>query len=93
MNKNPDSQTFNIVLKLILVIAISNCFVNFLPGIAFPCCVSVNNCICHFSPLASDADVVLKDHDMVLSFIYQVGKLDCFELADLMLLNHNLEVA
>ena len=36
-----------------------------LKGIAFPCCVSVNNCICHFSPLNSDPDVVLKDGDMV----------------------------
>jgi len=34
-------------------------------GIAFPCCLSVNNCICHFSPLLSDQDVVLKDGDMV----------------------------
>ncbi|XP_033629045.1 proliferation-associated protein 2G4-like [Asterias rubens] len=34
-------------------------------GIAFPCCVSVNNCVCHFSPLRSDADVVLKDNDVV----------------------------
>merc|ERR1712071_389676 len=29
-------------------------------GIAFPTCLSVNNCICHFSPLVSDADVELK---------------------------------
>merc|ERR1712214_98341 len=34
-------------------------------GIAFPCCVSVNNCICHFSPMNSDPDVTLKDGDMV----------------------------
>lgn len=34
-------------------------------GIAFPCCVSVNNCICHYSPLFSDPDTVLKDGDMV----------------------------
>lgn len=34
-------------------------------GIAFPTCLSVNNCICHFSPLVSDADVELKDGDMV----------------------------
>lgn len=34
-------------------------------GIAFPCCISVNNCICHFSPLKSDADVVLKEGDLV----------------------------
>jgi curved DNA binding protein len=33
-------------------------------GIAFPCCVSVNNCICHFSPLNSDTDVILKEGDM-----------------------------
>jgi len=34
-------------------------------GVAFPTCVSVNNCICHFSPLNSEPDVVLKDGDMV----------------------------
>merc|ERR1711973_433612 len=34
-------------------------------GIAFPTCVSVNNCICHFSPLVSEADVVLADGDVV----------------------------
>ncbi|XP_013391205.1 proliferation-associated protein 2G4 [Lingula anatina] len=34
-------------------------------GIAFPCCLSVNNCICHFSPLKSDPDVELKDGDLV----------------------------
>jgi methionine aminopeptidase len=34
-------------------------------GIAFPTCVSVNNCVCHFSPLASDTDVELNDGDVV----------------------------
>ncbi|XP_077582886.1 proliferation-associated protein 2G4-like [Stigmatopora nigra] len=34
-------------------------------GIAFPTCVSVNNCVCHHSPLKSDPDVVLKDGDLV----------------------------
>jgi len=34
-------------------------------GIAFPTCISVNNCICHFSPLVSEADVVLADGDVV----------------------------
>jgi len=34
-------------------------------GIAFPTCVSVNNCICHFSPLTSEPDVILADGDMV----------------------------
>jgi len=34
-------------------------------GIAFPTCVSINNCVCHFSPLKSDKDVVLKEGDMV----------------------------
>ncbi len=34
-------------------------------GIAFPCCVSVNHCICHYSPLNSEPDVTLKDGDMV----------------------------
>ena len=34
-------------------------------GIAFPTCVSVNNCICHFSPIKSDPAVLLKDGDVV----------------------------
>jgi len=34
-------------------------------GIAFPTCVSVNNCICHFSPVPSEADYTLKDEDVV----------------------------
>jgi len=34
-------------------------------GIAFPVCVSVNNIICHFSPLKSDPEVILKDGDVV----------------------------
>ena len=34
-------------------------------GIAFPTCVSVNNCICHFSPIKSDPPVLLKDGDVV----------------------------
>lgn len=34
-------------------------------GIAFPTCLSVNNCICHFSPTKNDTDYVLKDGDVV----------------------------
>lgn len=35
-------------------------------GIAFPTCVSLNNCICHFSPLRSDSNQpVVKDDDLV----------------------------
>jgi len=34
-------------------------------GIAFPTCISVNNCICHFSPLKSDAEILLQDGDLV----------------------------
>lgn len=34
-------------------------------GIAFPTCLSVNNCICHFSPSKNDTDYVLKDGDVV----------------------------
>uniref|UniRef100_A0A6Q2X3K9 Peptidase M24 domain-containing protein n=1 Tax=Esox lucius TaxID=8010 RepID=A0A6Q2X3K9_ESOLU len=33
--------------------------------IAFPTSVSVNNCVCHFSPLKSDPDYILKDGDLV----------------------------
>lgn len=33
-------------------------------GIAFPTCVSVNNTVCHFSPLASD-EAVLEENDIV----------------------------
>jgi methionine aminopeptidase len=38
---------------------------NLKKGIAFPTCISANNCICHFSPLKSDPDYVLKDGDLV----------------------------
>ena len=34
-------------------------------GIAFPTCVSVNNCICHYSPLKSEPDILLKEGDLV----------------------------
>ncbi|CAG4918323.1 unnamed protein product [Colias eurytheme] len=33
-------------------------------GIAFSTCVSVNNCICHFSPIPSESDYVLKQGDL-----------------------------
>lgn len=33
-------------------------------GIAFPTCISVNECVCHFSPLPKES-VVLKAGDMV----------------------------
>merc|ERR1712038_1551785 len=38
---------------------------NIQKGIAFPCCISVNNTICHFSPLQSEPDYNLLDGDMV----------------------------
>lgn len=38
---------------------------DFLKGIAMPTCVSVDNCICHFSPLRSDPPVVLRVGQMV----------------------------
>ncbi|CRL02215.1 CLUMA_CG015415, isoform A [Clunio marinus] len=34
-------------------------------GIAFPTCLSVNNCICHFSPSKNDPDLILKEEDLV----------------------------
>lgn len=34
-------------------------------GIAFPTCLSVNNCVCHFSPVRSEVDVLLKSGDVV----------------------------
>lgn len=34
-------------------------------GIAFPTCLSVNNCVCHFSPAKNDTDYILKDGDVV----------------------------
>ncbi|XP_060527415.1 proliferation-associated protein 2G4 [Cylas formicarius] len=33
-------------------------------GIAFPTCVSINNCICHFSPVPSEPDYTLKSGDV-----------------------------
>uniref|UniRef100_A0A1A9W4T8 Peptidase_M24 domain-containing protein n=1 Tax=Glossina brevipalpis TaxID=37001 RepID=A0A1A9W4T8_9MUSC len=34
-------------------------------GIAFPTCLSINNCVCHFSPAKNDPDNTLKDGDVV----------------------------
>uniref|UniRef100_A0A2I3FUT4 Peptidase M24 domain-containing protein n=1 Tax=Nomascus leucogenys TaxID=61853 RepID=A0A2I3FUT4_NOMLE len=34
-------------------------------GIAFPTSISVNNCVCHFSPLKRDQDYILKEGDLV----------------------------
>ncbi|XP_064093588.1 proliferation-associated protein 2G4-like isoform X1 [Macrobrachium nipponense] len=34
-------------------------------GIAFPVCASVNNCINHYSPLASEGDTILAEGDLV----------------------------
>lgn len=34
-------------------------------GIGFPTCISVNNIICHFSPLLSEQDMTLSDGDTV----------------------------
>lgn len=34
-------------------------------GIAFPTCISVNNCVCHFSPLKSDSLSLLYDGDLI----------------------------
>lgn len=36
-----------------------------LKGIAFPTCISCNNCVCHFSPLLSEPDLNLADGDLV----------------------------
>lgn len=38
---------------------------NIKKGTAFPTCISCNNCICHFSPLRSDPDYLIKDGDLV----------------------------
>ena len=38
---------------------------NLQKGIAIPYCISVNNCICHYSPLNSEPDTVMQDGDMV----------------------------
>lgn len=34
-------------------------------GIAFPTCISINNCICHYSPLESDPELKLKNGDLI----------------------------
>ncbi|EGT46940.1 hypothetical protein CAEBREN_29895 [Caenorhabditis brenneri] len=38
---------------------------NFTKGIAMPTCVSVDNCICHYTPLRSESQVVLKNGQVV----------------------------
>lgn len=37
-------------------------------GIAFPTCISINNCVGHYSPLKDDT-LVLKDGDVVKMFV------------------------
>jgi len=39
-------------------------------GIAFPTCISVNNCICHFSPLKSEPDLEIKPEDIVKMYVH-----------------------
>lgn len=39
-------------------------------GIAFPTCVSVNNCVCHFSPLKSDPIVTLANGNLVKVYAF-----------------------
>lgn len=34
-------------------------------GIAFPTCLSINNCVCHFSPTKNETDYLLKAEDIV----------------------------
>ena len=34
-------------------------------GIAFPTCISVNNAICHYTPLLSEPDTSLADGDLI----------------------------
>lgn len=34
-------------------------------GIAFPTCISINNCICHYSPSKSDPELKLKNGDLI----------------------------
>lgn len=38
---------------------------NMKKGTSFPTCLSANNCICHFSPLKSDPDYLIKDGDLI----------------------------
>ncbi|CAK8673997.1 proliferation-associated protein 2G4-like [Clavelina lepadiformis] len=39
---------------------------NMLKGVGFPTCISVNNCVCHYSPLDSEKDIiVMKKGDVV----------------------------
>jgi methionine aminopeptidase len=42
-------------------------------GIAFPTCVSVNNCVAHYSPLESEDKVVLKEGDSVKMCVRRRG--------------------
>ena len=38
-------------------------------GIAFPTCISINNCVCHFSPLRSDTPMILSDGNLVKMYV------------------------
>ena len=45
-------------------------FLMYYLGIAFPTCVSVNNCVCHFSPLKSDPIVTLANGNLVKVYVF-----------------------
>lgn len=64
MKKGQQLATFH--LTLVFSASTPSSFnVGSFAGIAFPTCLSVNNCVCHFSPVKSDPDVILKDGDVV----------------------------
>ena len=58
----------NIILKIWTVAFESY----LLSGVAFPTCISVNNCVGHFSPLKSEPPVTLKDGDLVKMYANRV---------------------
>merc|ERR1719284_1765289 len=54
-----------VVTKYKMAAEIVNKVKKLVKGIPFPTCISVNNCICHFSPLTTEPDVTIADGDMV----------------------------
>ena len=64
-----DGQSVNAICKFGNAVIKAQCDATYKKGkvekgIAFPTCISINHCVCHFSPLEAE-DVVLKNGDVV----------------------------
>ena len=53
-----------------VLMSITSLFIGlYVSGIAFPTCLSINNCVCHFSPLRSEGSTLLAENDLVKMWV------------------------